>query len=226
MGTKFGLLLSEKEYMFSDRIKPVTCMQPIDTKVKSRIFGSGRGTLFTPTDFVDLGTRDAVDKTLSRLAASGTLRRLARGLYDYPQMHPVLGALLPTPEVVARALAQRDAVRLQPAGAYAANLLGLSDQVPAKIVFLTNGPSRRVKVGSMEITLRRTTPRNVATAGRLSGMLIHAFRHLGRTNITPSRIKYLQRTIPQAKRKELLRDLRYAPAWMHPVFRQLAEEES
>jgi hypothetical protein len=201
-------------------------MQPIDTKVKNRIFGSGRGTLFTPTDFVDLGTRHAVDKTLSRLAASGTLRRLARGLYDYPKLHPVLGALIPIPDAVARALAQRDAVRLQPAGAYAANLLGLSDQVPAKIVFLTNGPSRRVKVGSMEIALRRTTPRNVATAGRLSGMLIHAFRHLGRTNITPSRIEYLQRTIPQAKRKELLRDLRYAPAWMHPVFRQLAEEES
>jgi hypothetical protein len=201
-------------------------MQPIDIKVKNRIFGSGRGTLFTPTDFVDLGTRHAVDKTLSRLAASGTLRRLARGLYDYPKLHPVLGALIPIPDAVARALAQRDAVRLQPAGAYAANLLGLSDQVPAKIVFLTNGPSRRVKVGSMEIALRRTTPRNVATAGRLSGMLIHAFRHLGRTNITPSRIEYLQRTIPQAKRKELLRDLRYAPAWMHPVFRQLAEEES
>ena len=200
-------------------------MQAIDTQVKNRIFGSGRGSLFTPTDFVDLGTRYAVDKALSRLAASGTLRRLARGLYDYPKMHPVLGPLLPTPDAVAQAFAQRDAVRLQPAGAYAANLLGLSEQVPAKIVFLTNGPSRRVKVGSMQITLRRTTPRNVATAGRLSGLLIQAFRHLGKSNITPSHIKHLRRTLPQAKRKELLRDLRYAPAWMHSAFRELASDE-
>ena len=201
-------------------------MQPIDTTIKHRIFGSGRGSLFTPTDFLDLGGRQAVDKALSRLAARGTLRRLARGLYDYPKMHPVLGPLLPTPEAVAEALVQRDAVRLQPAGAYAANLLGLSDQVPAKIVFLTDGPSRTVKVGSMEITLRRTTPRNVATAGRLSGLLIQAFRHLGQASVTPERIKHLHRTIPRARREELLRDLRYAPEWMHPVFHDLAGDKA
>ena len=200
-------------------------MQPIDKQIKKRIFGSGRGALFTPTDFVDLGGRDAVDKALSRMAASGTIRRLARGLYDYPKTHPVLGALSPAPEAVAKALAHRDAVRLQPAGAYAANLLGLSEQVPAKIVFLTNGPSRTVKLGPMEITLRRTTPRNMATAGRLSGLLIQALRHLGRAHITPERITHLRRTIPAAERAELPRDLRYAPAWMHAVFRELARNE-
>jgi len=166
-----------------------------------------------------------VDKALSRMAASGTIRRLARGLYDYPKTHPVLGALYPAPEAVAKVLAHRDAVRLQPAGAYAANLLGLSEQVPAKIVFLTNGPSRTVKLGPMEITLRRTTPRNMATAGRLSGLLIQALRHLGRAHITPERITHLRRTIPAAERAELLRDLRYAPAWMHAVFRELARDE-
>lgn len=199
-------------------------MKSIDATIKHRIFGSGRGSLFTPTDFIDLGERPTVDKVLSRLAASGTLRRLSRGLYDYPKMHPVLGPLLPTPEAVAKALAQRDAVRLQPAGAYAANLLGLSKQVPAKIAFLTDGPSRKVKAGSMEITLRRTTPRNVATAGRLSGLLIHALRHLGQPHITPAHIKHLRRTIPRAKRAELLCDLRYAPEWMHPIFRELCRD--
>ena len=199
-------------------------MQAIDSMIKNRIFGSGRGALFTPTDFIDLGGRYAVDKALSRLAASGTLRRLTRGLYDYPKIHPVLGALLPTPEAVAKAFAQRDAVQLQPAGAYAANLLGLSEQVPAKIVFLTNGPSRKVKVGSMEITLRRTTPRNAVTAGRLSGLVIQALRHLGQANITPAHIQHLRRTIPHTKREELLRDLRYAPAWMHSIFRELSKD--
>ena len=200
-------------------------MQSIDIIIKKRIFGSGRGSLFTPTTFLDLGGRAAVDKALSRLAAGGTIRRLARGLYDYPKKHPVLGMLHPAPQDVAKVFAQRDAVRFQPAGAYAANLLGLSEQVPAKITFLTNGPSRTVKIGPMEIALRRTTPRNVAAAGRLSGLLIQAFRHLGRTQLTPERIAHLRRPLPAVERAKLLRDLRYAPAWMHSAFRELAREE-
>lgn len=100
-------------------------MQTIDSKLKSRIFGSGRGSVFTPNDFLDLGGRDAVDKALSRLAKRGEVRRLARGLYEYPREHPELGALSADIEKVAKALAGKDRLRLQPAGAYATNLLGL-----------------------------------------------------------------------------------------------------
>ena len=103
--------------------------------------------MFTPADFVDLAGRAAVDQTLSRLAKASTLRRLARGVYLYPQQHRSLGELRPSAEVIAKALAGRDRTRLQPSGAYAANLLGLSEQVPMKVVFLTDGPSRLVRVG-------------------------------------------------------------------------------
>lgn len=198
-------------------------MQPVDTQLKSRIYGSGRGTVFTPNDFLNLGSRDAIDKALSRLAAKGTIRRLTRGLYEYPREHPELGMLSPDIEKVARALAGKHRIRLQPAGAYATNLLGLSEQVPAKVVFLTDGPSRTVKIGRQEIQLRRTTPRNMATAGRLSGLLMQAFRHLGKEHITSERINHLKRTLPAKERQQLLRDLPLAPAWMHPLFRELAE---
>jgi hypothetical protein len=132
----------------------------------------GKGSVLVPGDFLDLGSRQAVDLALHRLARQGTIRRLARGVYDFPQQHPVLGLLWPSPDAVARALAGRDRTRLQPAGAYAANALGLSEQVPAKAVLLTDGPSRTVKIGPTTIHLRRTTPRNMAAAGRLSGLLI------------------------------------------------------
>jgi hypothetical protein len=171
---------------------------------------------------LDLGGRDAIDKALSRLVAKGTIRRLARGIYEYPREHPELGTLSPDIEKVARALAGKHRIRLQPAGAYAANLLGLSEQVPAKVVFLTDGPSRTVKIGRQEIQLRRTTPRNMAAAGRLSGLLMQAFRHLGEVHITPERMEHLQRTLPAKERRQLLKDLRLAPAWMHPLFRDLA----
>ncbi len=197
-------------------------MQSIDNKLLSRVYGAGRGSVFSQGGFLDLGSRAAVDKALSRLAKRGTIRRLARGLYDYPRIRPDLGVLSPDPDRVARAIAGKFATRLQPSGAYAANLLGLSEQVPAKVVFLTDGPSRTVKIGRQEIQLRHTTPRNMVGAGRLSGLIVQAFRHLGQEHVTHARIDHLKQTLPANERERLLKDLPLAPAWMHPLFRQLA----
>lgn len=200
--------------------------QSIDSRILAAIHGRGRGSVFVPADFLDLGSRQSVDIALHRLARKGTIRRLARGVYDFPKDHPVLGPLQPSAEAVARALAGRDRTRLQPAGAYAANALGLSEQVPAKAVFLTDGPSRTVKIGPMTIQLRQTTAKNMAAAGRLSGLLIQALRELGKEHVTQERREYLKRTLPAEKRRELIKDLRLAPAWMHPLFRELAEEKA
>lgn len=100
--------------------------QSIDSKILAAIRARGRGSVFVPVDFLHLGSREAVDISLHRLARKGTIRRLARGVYDFPKEHPELGPLQPSSEVVAKALAGRDCTRLQPAGAYAANSLGLS----------------------------------------------------------------------------------------------------
>jgi len=197
--------------------------QSIEAQVLTRIRRRGQGSVVVPGDFLDIGSREAVDLGLHRLAKRGDIRRLARGLYDLPKRHTVLGPLLPSPEVVAHALAGRDRSRIQPAGSYAANTLGLSEQVPAKAVFLTDGTSRTVKVGALTIQLRRTTPRNMAAAGRLSGLVIQAFRELGEEHITPKRIEHLKRTIPVEKRRELVKDLELAPTWMHAIFRKLSE---
>ena len=200
--------------------------QAIDSRIVAAIHSRGRGSVFVPADFLDIGSREAVDVALHRLARQQTIRRLARGVYDFPKEHPVLGPLAPSAEEIARALAGRDRTRLQPAGAYAANALGLSEQVPAKAVFLTDGPARTVKVGPTTIQLRRTTPKNMETAGRLSGLLIQALRELGQEHVTRERRDHLKRTIPADKRRELLKDLRLAPAWMHPIFRELAGDDA
>ena len=196
----------------------------VETSLLRSIRSRGRGSVWVPSDFLRLGSREAVDIALHRLVKRGVIRRLARGLYDFPKEHPILGSLQPSAEAIAQALAGRDHTRMQPAGAFAANALGLTDQVPAKAVFLTDGRSRTVKVGKMTIHLRRTTPRNMAAAGRLSGMLIQALRELGEPHITRRRIEHLRRTIPLEKRRELLRDTALAPAWMRPIFCQLAED--
>ncbi len=193
----------------------------IDTQVLSRIYGHGRGWVFTPASFLDLGTRTAVASALARHKRAGVVRQLARGLYDYPVEHPRLGRVAPPADAVARAIVRRDAVRIQPAGAYAANVLGLSEQVPTKIVFLTDGPPRRVKLGRREIVLKRTTPRNMATAGRKSGTVIQALRHVGQRHADDKMVSILDRQLSPADRDQLRKDLRYAPAWVADLLRSL-----
>jgi len=182
--------------------------------------------VFTPEHFKDLGSRDAVASALKRAKQSGGIRQLARGLYDYPREHPALGILEPAIDDIAAALAGRDALCLQPTGAYAANLLGLSAQVPMKVVYLTDGRSRMVQIGKRQITLKHTTPRNMATAGRISGLVIQALRHIGQPYVNEPVISQLNKRLDQPARKQLMKDIRYAPAWIAKIIRRLAERDS
>lgn len=197
-------------------------IQSMDKQVWQRIVSQGEGWVFTPSDFADVGSRTAVASALMRYAAAGQIRQLSRGLYDWPRQHPVLGVLWPDVAQVAQALERKDGLRLQPAGAYAANMLGLSEQVPAQVVYLTDGPSRQVAVGPTLIALKRTTPKNMACAGRLSGLLIQALRFLGEVHVSPERIAHVRRSLPAEQRAKLTADLAYAPAWMRPWLLEVA----
>lgn len=200
-------------------------MQGIEHKVITAIRTRGRGSVFTPREFYGLGNPHAITMALIRLTRKGTLRRVARGLYDLPRLHPKLGLLAPTPDAIARALAGRDSSRVQPAGGYSANLLGLSDQVPMKVVFLTDGFSRKVAVGSQQIVLKRTTPRNMATAGRISGLVIQALRWIGQRHVDDRLLEILRNRLNAGDKKQLLTDLKYAPAWIAAVMQRVAQPE-
>jgi hypothetical protein len=194
----------------------------IDTHIARRVQRSARGTVFTPASFAGSGSRAAIDKALQRLVAAGALRRLSRGLYDKPVKDDLLGELWPPVDAVAKAVAGKDKLRTQPAGVYAANLLGLSEQVPAKVVLLTDGTSRTVRAGPMTIVFKGTTPRNMAAANRVSGLVIQALKSLGVKHITPQRIGQLRKSLPLKERAGLLRDLALAPAWMRPFLQSIA----
>jgi hypothetical protein len=201
------------------RYKP----QSLESNMLARIRGTGRGSVFVPGDFLDLGSRQGVDFVLHRLIEQRVLRRLARGVYDYPKSHPKLGMLSPSVDDIARTLAGRDRLRIQPSGAYAANLLHLSEQVPGKAVFLTDGPSRRLKIGASEIVLKRTTPRAMAAAGRMSGLVIQGLKHLGQSHVTMERIAPLRKLLSGKDRQQLKVDMPLAPAWMRPFLQAVAE---
>ncbi len=196
--------------------------QSVDKSIVRRIQSKKSGWVFTPAHFLDLGSYQAVALSLKNRCDKGQIRRLARGLYDYPRQHPKLGILAATPDQIAQALAEKDSSRIQPSGAYAANLLGLTDQVPAQVIFLTDATDRRVKVGRQEIVLKRTTPKNMATAGRVSGLVIQALRCLGKDHIDDAVVEKLAQRLSPADCRQLLNDVRYAPAWIGAIFRRLA----
>ena len=183
------------------------------------------GAVFTPADFADLGSPYAVGMTLARLVRSGDIRRVCRGLYDVPRQHPTFGSLSPDVEALARSLAARDKIKLQPTGAYAANLLGFSEQVPLKIAYLTDGTPRRLRIGNREIILRHTTPRRMAAAGRVSGLVIHSLRWLGRGNVAEETLAPLRSRLDAKAKRQLLIDAHLAPVWVANWMRWLARED-
>lgn len=196
----------------------------IDKKILKRIQSHGKGWVFTPSHFDDLTGSSTISTTLKRHTDAGTIRNLARGLYDYPKMDPQLGQLLPNADDIAKALVGRDEIRLQPSGAYAANRLGLTAQVPMKVVYLTDGRSRTVQVGNRQIILKQTTPKNMKTAGKISGLVIQSLKYLGKDEVDDKVIRRLDERLDDDARKQLMKDIRSAPAWVADIFRRLAKQ--
>jgi hypothetical protein len=197
-------------------------MQSIGKTILSRIYGHGKGWVLTPSDFSDIAEPKTIGVILGRLVSDGKIKRLARGLYFYPKMHASLGVLLPSVDEIAKAIAARDGIRLLPAGAYAANKLGLSEQVPAKVVFLSDGKPRKLSIGNLTIELRKTSPRYLALAGHESGVVIQALRHLGPANIDKRIVQKLAGSLPAIVKQELVKKLSVAPGWMRPFLREIA----
>jgi predicted transcriptional regulator of viral defense system len=216
------LRLAEKYSIFSARKGKEDMMVNVVDKVLNRIRGKGRGGVHTSKDFLDLGSRAAVDHALSRLASKGYIRRLSRGVYDYPKVTPKLGALTPSPDSVAKAVAKKTKSQLQVTGAYAANMLGLSTQVPARVVYLTNGNTKRVRVGNQTIELRHASPKKMATAGRPGGTVIQALSHIGCSNVDKDIIDRLKAILSDDDKADLRKCVDSAPDWMRPILLHIA----
>jgi hypothetical protein len=198
----------------------------VDSQVLDRIRQHGPGWVFVPGDFADLGSRVAVAVALTRHKKNRTIRQLTRGLYDHPKHDPQLGLLSPTTDMIVDALKRHAAIKVQPTGAYAANLLGLSTQVPMKLVFLTDGPNRLVQLGNQTIQLKRTTPRQMATADRISGLVIQALRYLGSSQINDTVLAQLRQRLTEDDKQQLRRDLNYVPTWMRPDILKITQPQA
>lgn len=199
--------------------------QSIVNSVKNRIFGHGKGWVFTAYNFADLGSDSGVRTALSRLQEEKIIRRLAQGIYDYPKNHEVLGMLTPTVEAVANAYAEKNGAKIQASGAYAANVLGLSEQVPGKVVFLTDGPTGKIKIKNLVVSFKKTTVRNMHAVGSREALVIQAFKFMGQENIDDTMLEKARKLLKQSKRKDFEKNIQYAPRWIRVLLINLMEKD-
>jgi hypothetical protein len=198
--------------------------QAIETKMISRIYGNGRGWAFSQADFADLGARSAIDSALHRRVREGVIRRVIRGIYDYPRTSKALGGpTSPNIDQVAHALARKFAWRIQPDGATAQNLLGLSTQVPARAVYLSDGPDRSYTVGRTKLAFEHVALKEAGFKLRESGLIVQALKAFGEGRITPKVITQLRGQFDSALRQQILQDTRTATGWVYAAIQEIAK---
>lgn len=193
----------------------------IAQKIIKRVRGNGRGAVFTASDFADIGSRGGVDQALSRLAIDGSIRRLDRGLYDFPKTSAQLGQLSPNLDNIVRAIAKKDDLVLQVSSSAAANMFGLTTQVPAKLTYLTDGRTRSRQIGSQTIYFRKATGKTLVGAGNKTGAVFQALRYVGKNGITDQVIHNLASALTDKDRNLLMKQSLKVASWMRPVVQQI-----
>lgn len=200
-------------------------MQGVEISMKKRILSHGQGWCFTPKHFLDLGSDTAVRKFLSLLQKQGVIRRIAQGLYDYPREHDVLGKVPPSIDAVAKAIAEKNGAKIQPTAAYAANLIGISDQVPGRVIFLTDGPPKKLKIGKLEIIFKQSTVKNMFAAGSREALVIQALKFMGKDQIDETVLQTVKSFLKPSKRREFEKNIKFAPQWIRSILLNLMKDE-
>ena len=195
-------------------------MQSVEYKIEKTIKSKTRGSLLFPEDFSQKGSAESVRKALQNLKEKGIIKSVAHGIYVRPVIDEYIGEVLPTAEEVAKAIAKRDKIKLVPTGAYALHALGLSTQIPLKLVFLTDGAPRTIEVGKRTIKLKKTTPRNLKARGEISSLVIQALREIGKDNATAEEQRKIIELLQKEDPAKLKFDISLAPEWIRKIMKQ------
>ncbi|MCW1734152.1 type IV toxin-antitoxin system AbiEi family antitoxin domain-containing protein [Anaerorudis cellulosivorans] len=201
-------------------------MKSTNDEIIKYIKRNRRGKIFFADEFRKFGSNEAVRQSLSRLCKKNFLVRLSVGIYLYPQIDSEIGIVFPSIENVAKTIAKREKTRMIPTGAYALNALGLSTQVPAKAVFLTDGTPRVVKVGkNATIKFKRTVAKNLSYKGKISLLAISALKEIGNGKATAEQLQIIKEALQQEKRENIIHDAAIAPVWISNTILKLIENE-
>jgi hypothetical protein len=191
----------------------------IENKIFKKMRQNKRGKVFFTNDFAALGNYKACSKALERLAKQGEIMRVSRGIYAIPQKNKLLGTLTPSFDSVVAAIVKRDRAKIIPTGLFAENMLGLSTQVPMKAVYLTDGTPRKLMIGKIPLIFKKTTPKNLATKGKISGLAIQALKSIRKDRITDDEVDKVVSLLKRENPQHLAHDIKLAPVWIKEIMR-------
>ena len=217
--------MSGKAGGIPDMKDTMNTIQAPASKILARIYGHGRGKAYTPKDFLDIADRETVWKSLTRLAKDGKIRRLMRGVYDYPRFSTMLHAPAGAdPDAIARAIARAHGWTILPTGETALNLLGLSTQIPAQWQYFSDGPSKTYDLSGGMLTLKHRTNKETTVLSPRTALIVQALKSLGEKRITPAVMATLREQLDAKEWKRALREARYATSWVYEIIKRLAAE--
>ncbi len=201
-------------------------IQSIESKVFYRIRSKGRGFAFSSVDFVDLGTDSAIRKLLSRKAKEGSIRRVVRGIYDYPKYSDILGQTLgPDLDQVAHAIARKNGWNIQISGNTALNLMRLSTQVPGRYLYLSDSRNKTYKIGKQELVFKKSRLKDMGVKFDESAILVQALRALDKKNLTNKEHAKIRNYFGDKIGKKILSDTRYTTRWVYEEIKRIFVED-
>ncbi len=202
-------------------------MKPVKFKILSRIYGHGRGWAFSRSDFIESFSTESIDISLFILVKEGKIRRVCRGIYDYPKYSELLHQeLSPDFDQVAQAFARKFNWRIQPSGDTALNLLGLSTQVPGKLIYLSDGPNRKYNIGKYALEFKKTALKDVGFKYRESGLLVQALKALGKERITEQIIKKIRGQLDSHTCHKIVKDTKSATGWIYDSIKKICKDNN
>ncbi len=200
-------------------------MESTENQINKSISNHKRGKLFFPNDFSQFGTSTSVRQALKRLEDKSFLIRLSHGVYLYPKKHKLLGVLYPTINEIAIAIAKRDKARIIPTGNQALNKLGLSNQVPMNVVYLTDGAPRSIKVhDKYSIKFKKAAPKLLLAKNETIVLVIQALKELGIDKIDDIILKRVSEVVKNIPVSDIKHDIKLAPIWIAEIIKNIIEK--
>lgn len=196
----------------------------IKSQILAEIEKHGRGWTFSPADFATEYARREIDESFSTLAAEGHIRRIMRGIYDYPMRSELLAReIAPDIQKVAYALARKFKWKIFPEGNTALNYLGLSTQMVGQHIYLSDGPSRKYSLGKLNLVFKHKTQRQISLNGNKEAViLVQAIRTRGEENLSDEFIRALASKYPPSEWNRMACDAASAPIWIHETIKKIS----
>ena len=194
-------------------------------QVLNRIQKLGKGSVFSPADFADIAGAITVRKILARMVNKGTIRRLIRGVYDYPSYSALLNELAaPDPDAIAQALARSFGWTIRPTGNTALNALGLSTQIPAQWEYLSDGPYRTYEWLGMKMEFKHRTSRELTVLSFKSALVVQALKSLGKNAVNSKIRSTIARNLTEKEKKTLMKEAKIASDWIYEEIKILCHD--